>query len=114
MYKFLNSEEKIVKVNLKSFKEAKEYAEKNNLVSLTMDYENFIKAFDDKINKLKEHEKYNDLLIITEQAKSDNTMGGSTAIIAHDFIKRIITMPLEYIKGWLDEKNNLEWLADYK
>ena len=114
VYKFLNSEEKIVKVNLKSFKEAKEYAEENNLISLTMDYENFIKAFDNKINKLKEHDKYNELLKQAERSKTNNIMSGYDAIVANDFIKRIITMPLEYIKGWLDGKNNLEWLPEYK
>jgi hypothetical protein len=114
VYKFLDSKEKMIKINLKSFKDAKEYAEKNNLVSLTMDYKDFIKAFDNKVNKLKEHTKYNELLKQAEQAKTNNIMSGYDSIVANDFIKRIITLPLEYIKGWLDGKNNLKWLPEYK
>lgn len=102
-YKFLNDKEEMIKVNLKSFKEAKEYAINNNLMSLTMNYDDFIKTFDDKINKFKDHIKYNELLKSAEQTKLNNIMSGYESIVANDFMKRIITMPLAYIRGWLDE-----------
>lgn len=114
MYGFLNNEEKMVKVNLNSWKEAKEYATNNNLMCLCMKYEDFIKAFDNKINKLREHKNFCNLLEKAEWAKINNTTCGLDSIIANDFMKRIITMPLDYIKNWLEDKNNLEWLAEYK
>ena len=100
--------------DIKSFDEANKYAEKNNLVSLTMKYDDFIKAFNSKIEKFKSHVKYTELLEQSKQAKIYNTMSGYNSIVAHDFIKRIITMPAKYIEDWLEEKNNLEWLAEYK
>lgn len=113
VYKFLSEEEKIIKVSLNSYKDAKEYAKSNGLISLTMEYEDFIRAFDYKINKFKEHFKYSELLEKAEQAKTGNTMGGYSSIASNDFMKRIVIMPLQYIKDWLDGKNNLEWLMDY-
>ena len=34
---------------------------------------------------------------------------GYLMIKAEDFIKRIEEMPLDYIRDWLDGKNQLEW-----
>lgn len=41
-------------------------------------------------------------------------MSGYLMIKAEDFIKCIEKMPLEYIRDWLDGKNQLEWKPKYQ
>lgn len=114
MYKFLDNEEKIVKVELKGYTEAMQYAKDNNLLCLAMDYQRFVDAFNSKVEKFKEHSKYEWLKEQAEKAITFNCACGLQAIKANDFMERIITLPTVYITEWLDGKNQLEWLEDYK
>ena len=57
LYKFLDNKEKMVKVALKSYAEAMQYAKENNLLCLAMDYKNFVSAFENKVEKFKAHPK---------------------------------------------------------
>ena len=68
------------------------------------------KVFTEKIDALKSHKKYKWL-----KAYADNAICGSlgnngiVALAAKEFIRRIEEMPLDYIRGWLDGRNDLEW-----
>lgn len=113
LYKFLNQEEKMLKIELKSHTEAIQYAKENNLLCLTMDYHNFIEVFNGKINKFKNHIKYEWLKEQAEKAISLNCGYGHESAKANDFMHRIITLPTNYIRDWLDGKNQLEWKQEY-
>lgn len=71
-----------------------------------------IKAFNEKINSLKNHKKYDWLRKYADDALKWDTMCGFYQIKAEDFINRIIAMPIYYIEAWLNGKNNLEWKTD--
>lgn len=115
MYKFLDSNEQMVRVNLNSYTEAKQYATEHNLKSLALEYYDFVNAFKEKIDKCINHGEYNWLKLQAEKAINSNLAGcGIESITANDFMKRVITMPMNYIIDWLDGNNNLEWLEDYK
>lgn len=114
MYKFLDNKEKMIKVVLKSYAEATQYAKENNLLCLTMDYQRFVDAFNNKVEKFKEHSKYEWLKEQAEKAIAFNCGCGLQAIKANDFMERIITLPTAHITEWLNGRNQLEWLEDYK
>ena len=65
--------------------------------------------FNSKINFFKEHPKYGWLRKYADDAIYYNEGSGYLMIKAEDFIKRIEEMPLDYIRDWLDGKNQLEW-----
>ena len=67
------------------------------------------KSFNEKIDSFKDHEKYERLRKHADIAISNHTGFGSDAIIAGDFMDRIIAMPREYICDWLEGNNNLQW-----
>lgn len=63
----------------------------------------------------KEHKAYNEWLRkYADDAILWNEMSGYLMIKAADFIKRIEKMPLDYIRGWLDGENQLEWKPEFK
>lgn len=70
------------------------------------EYEN---KFNVKIDTFKDHPKYEWLREYADDALSFHTGFGFMAIKAVDFMDRIIQKPVEYIRDWLDGKNNLEW-----
>lgn len=73
------------------------------------------KLFNEKIDSFKEHKAYSLWLRqYADNAIKWNEMSGYLMIKAEDFIKRIEKMPLEYIKDWLDGKNQLEWKPEYR
>ncbi len=72
------------------------------------------RLFNEKINSFKEHEKFTWLREYANDAMAWNERAGYFMIQAADFIKRIEKMPLEYIRDWLDDKNELEWKPEYK
>lgn len=72
------------------------------------------KNFNEKIDSFKGHEKYSWLREYANEAIVHNETSGYLMIKAEDFIKRIEKMPLEYIKGWIEGRNNLEWILQYK
>lgn len=72
------------------------------------------KKFNEKIDYFKEHEKYSWLRRFADEAICYNAGGGYFTIKAADFIERIESMPTEYIKDWLDGKNQLEWKPEYR
>ncbi len=114
IYKFLDPDECLTKKNFGSFREARAFARKNELVCMTMDYNTFYKAFEKKVHKLKGHYNYEKLEEQAKRAMDANAGGMShTAIAANDFMHRIIEMPTSYIVDWLEGKNNLEWLPAY-
>lgn len=41
-------------------------------------------------------------------------MSGYLMVKAEDFIERIEKMPLDYIKDWLNGKNQLEWKPEFR
>lgn len=114
LYKFLDSKEKIVQAEFKSFVEAEQYAQENGLLCLAMEYNTFVKAFTDKIERFKNHSKYKWLAEQGASAVTRNCGFGVDAVRANDFMKRIIALPTAYITDWLDGKNQLEWLSEYE
>ncbi len=65
--------------------------------------------FNSKIDHFKGHPKYEWLRKYADEAMRYNEGFGYYMIKAEDFIERIEKMPLEYIRDWLDGKNQLEW-----
>ena len=72
------------------------------------------KLFNQKIDSFKNHSKYDWLREYANDAIGWNERAGYLMIKAADFIKRIEKMPLDYIKGWLDGINGLEWKEEYR
>lgn len=72
------------------------------------------KLFNEKIDSFKWHEKYSWLREYADDALKWNEMSGYLMIKAEDFIERIEKMPLDYIKNWLDGKNQLEWKPEFR
>lgn len=72
------------------------------------------KQFNEKIDYFKEHPEYSWLRKYADDAIYYNEGSGYFMIKAADFIDRIESMPLEYIKDWLDGKNHLEWKPEYR
>lgn len=67
------------------------------------------RIFNEKINSFKEREKYAWLRKYADDAIVYNEGCGFLMIKAEDFIKRIERASLDYIRDWLDGKNQLEW-----
>lgn len=65
--------------------------------------------FNKKIDYFKFHKRYQWLRKTADDALSLHTGFGANAIVAQDFMDRIVAMPLSYIHGFLDDKNHLEW-----
>jgi len=72
-------------------------------------HKNRYALFNSKIDSFKDHPKYGWLRQYADEAMRWNEGCGYYMIKAEDFIKRIEQMPLEYIRDWLDGKNQLEW-----
>lgn len=73
------------------------------------------KLFNEKIDSFKSHKAYSSWLRqYADDAIKWNEMSGYLVVKAEDFIKRIEKMPLEYIRDWLDGKNQLEWKTEYQ
>ncbi len=72
------------------------------------------KNFNQKIDTFKNHAKYEWLRKYANDAISWNERAGYLMIMAEDFIKRIEKMPLDYIEGWLNGENELEWKPEYR
>lgn len=72
-------------------------------------YNKYINLFDEKINHFSAHDKYSWLRKEADKAKSYWGGYGLDAIIYQDFLERIVAMPLDYIRGWLDGENQLKW-----
>lgn len=72
------------------------------------------KTFDSKINYFYSHKGYKKLRENADKALSSYTGFGLDSIIYSDFMDRIIAMPLDYIKDWLDGKNELKWREEDK
>ena len=70
---------------------------------------NRYKLFNEKIDSFADHPKYGWLRQFANDAINYNDGVGYYQIKAEDFIERIEKMPLEYIRDWLDGKNQLEW-----
>ncbi len=65
--------------------------------------------FNSKIDHFKDHPRYEWLRQFSDEAIFYNEGSGYYAIKAESFIERIEQMPLDYIRDWLDRKNQLEW-----
>ena len=65
--------------------------------------------FNEKINALSDHPKFQWLRQYSDRALNWHTGFGYLAIKAVDFMDRVIAKPVEYIRDWLDGKNKLEW-----
>ena len=72
------------------------------------------KLFNEKIDSFKEHSNYPWLRKFADDAIRYNETGGYLMIKAEEFIERIEKMPLNYIRDWLDGKNELEWKPEFK
>ncbi|MEY8352564.1 hypothetical protein AALB39_04315 [Lachnospiraceae bacterium 54-53] len=72
------------------------------------------RLFNQKIDSFKNHERYEWLRNYANDAISWNECAGYLMIKAEDFINRIEKMPLDYIKGWIDGSNGLEWKPEYR
>lgn len=70
--------------------------------------------FNEKIDFFKAHPKYEWLRKFADDAINWNENHGILQIKAEDFIERIEKMPLEYIRDWLDGKNQLEWKPEWR
>ena len=75
-------------------------------------YQEWVKTryalFNTKINSFADHPKNSWLRQYADEAIQWNENFGILQIKAEDFIDRIETMPLDYIRDWLDGKNQLE------
>ncbi len=87
---------------------------KGKMPNLTKWREARYKVFNKKIDHFKNHQKYEWLRKYADDAISANEGFGYLMVKGADFIERIEKMPLEYIKGWLDGENNLEWKYNEK
>ena len=67
------------------------------------------KIFNEKINHFSSHKKFEWLRKQADNAMQWNEGCGLQCIVGEDFIKRIEQASLEYIEGWLNGKNQLEW-----
>ena len=67
------------------------------------------KVFNEKIDSFKTHPKYSWLRKYADDAMFYNEGSGYWMIQAEDFIKRIETMSVEFIRMWLEGKNSLKW-----
>lgn len=67
------------------------------------------RVFNEKINSFKDHEKYAWLRKYADDAIVYNEGYGFLMVKGEDFIKRIEQASLDYIRDWLDGKNQLEW-----
>ena len=74
---------------------------------------NRYRLFNEKINSFSDHPKYGWLRKFADDAINYNDGVGFYQIKAEDFIHRIEKMPLEYIRDWLDGKNQLEWKKEW-
>lgn len=72
------------------------------------------KVFNEKIDSFNGCEKYSWLREYADDALKWNEMSGYLMVKAEDFIERIEKMPLDYIKDWLDGKNQLEWKPEFR
>lgn len=68
-----------------------------------------INLFNQKIDYFVQHSKYEWLRKYSDEALHWDTCAGFYQIKAADFIDRIINASIDYIRDWLDGKNNLEW-----
>ena len=64
--------------------------------------------FNEKIDALNDHPKYSWLRKYADDAMVYNEGGGYLMIKAEDFIDRIETMDVKFIRDWLDGKNELK------
>lgn len=72
------------------------------------------KNIEKNISKIVEHPRYEWLCKEIEQAEKHSATTGWRQIAAIDFLDRLEAMPVSYIIGWLDNKNNLDWTEDYR
>lgn len=70
--------------------------------------------FNAKIDSLRGHEKYEWLRQYADEAIMWHTGFGYYQIKAADFMDRIIAIPVDYIRDWLDGKNKPEWREEFK
>ena len=71
-----------------------------------------LNEFDKKIEVLRHHPKFESIKKQAEDAKRAWYSYGWPMIAATEFVERIAAMPLDYIFGWLDGKNELTWRAE--
>lgn len=76
--------------------------------------------FNAKIDALRDHPKYEWLRKYADEAMTWNEGFGILMVKAEDFIERIETMDVSFIREWLDGKNELKrdeyngWLSSRK
>ena len=68
---------------------------------------NRYRVFDEHIDAMKEHPKYDWLRKYADEAKMNNEGGGYSMIVAADFIMRIEENPVENIRAWLNSERPL-------
>lgn len=68
-----------------------------------------IDTFNKKIDHFSYRTDYPQLRKKADEALCVSSGYGLQPIIAMDIIERIAAMPLDYIRDWLDGKNELEW-----
>lgn len=66
------------------------------------------KLFNEKIDAMKDHPKYQTLRENADKAIQYNEGGGYTMIVAADFIEKIESSSIETIRDWLDGKIQLK------
>lgn len=69
----------------------------------------YVDTFNEKVNSFSDHSRYEDFRKYADKALLAYTGYGWEAIAYEDFIDRIVAMPLDYIRDWLDGKNELKW-----
>lgn len=89
------------------------FVEKNINMNIGEWRKNRYKSFNEKIDYFKDHKGYEWLRKYADDAIRWNEMSGYYQIKAEDFIKRIEIMPLNYIRDWIDGKNQLEWKPEF-
>lgn len=63
---------------------------------------NRYRVFNEKIDAMKDHPRYDELRKHADQMMRDNEAWGHVMIVAEDYIKRIEENPIGNIRAWLD------------
>jgi len=108
-YQFFDNDGKVTESEQKSYTDALKFAEERSITCLSMPYEIFIASFRKKIKLLESHAQYSKFSEYAEKMIIMNQGTGYQAMVANDFMKKIIVTPIDDIMGWLEEHGKSEF-----
>ncbi len=108
-YQFFDNDGKVTESEQKSYTDALKFAEERGITCLSMPYKLFIASFREKIKLLESHTQYSKISEYAEKMIILNQGAGYQAMAANDFMKKIITTPIDDIRGWFEEHGKSEF-----